>query len=83
MTWFRKLGWFIAGDLAAIALIFLLGFALRALNFSGEKHPVLSEILGGPLASVFLPLLIYLLFPATFVRVLAWSTVRIIAILKR
>jgi hypothetical protein len=68
----RKIGWFVAGDIALILFLFAFGVVLRAMKMEG--HPFLTDMLGahGLIAGVVLPLAIYLLVPAIVIWVIAW-----------
>lgn len=71
----RKIGWFVAGDIALIVCLIAFGLALRALKISREGHPFFTDIFGshGLLFGVVLPLAIYLLIPAIVIWIIAWA----------
>jgi hypothetical protein len=70
----RKIGWFVAGDLALILFLFAFGLALDALKIPAEGHLFLTGVFGphGLIASTVLPLAIYLLVPAIVIWIIAW-----------
>jgi hypothetical protein len=78
----RKIGWFVAGDIALILVLFAFGSVLLpAMKISRDGHPFLTDMLGehGLLFGIVLPLAIYLLIPVTVIWFIAW----IVAILRK
>lgn len=70
----RKIGWFVAGNIALILILFALGLVLSATKIPIEGHPFLAVILGGHglVFGVVLPLAVYLLVPTILVWIIAW-----------
>ncbi len=73
-TYVRKIGWFLIGDLAFIAFLFGLGFALSAMKIQRGNNFV-TDMLGphGLVFGVVLPLAGYLIVPAVIIWIVAWT----------
>lgn len=70
----RKIGWFVAGDIALVLALFVFGLALDGLKIPIDAHPFLMRMLGphGLIANILLPLAIYSLGPAIAIWIIAW-----------
>lgn len=70
----RKIGWFVAGDIALILILFALGLVLSEMKIPVEGHPFLADVLGahGLIFGVVLPLAVYLLVTAVVIWIIAW-----------
>jgi hypothetical protein len=70
----RKIGWFLAGDVALILFLILFGLALRAIKIPIEGHPFLADMFGqhGLVFNFVLPLAVYSLVPLAIIWVIAW-----------
>src|SRR5258708_3718955 len=70
----RKIGWFLAGDVALILFLFVFGVLLRAMKIPVEGHPFLTTVLGqhGLVSNFVLPLAVYSLIPVAVIWVIAW-----------
>jgi hypothetical protein len=70
----RKIGWFLAGDVALILFLITFGLVLRAMKIPIEGHPFLADMFGqhGLLFNFVLPLAVYLLIPVAVIWVIAW-----------
>ncbi len=70
----RKIGWFVAGDIALILLLSAFGLVLDALKIPMDGHPFITDTLGphGLVFNLVLPLAMYILVPAIAIWIVAW-----------
>ena len=70
----RKIGWFLAANVALVLLLFTFGLVLRAMKIPVKGHPFLADIFGqhGLLFNFVLPLAVYLLIPVAVIGVVVW-----------
>ncbi len=68
----RKIGWFVAGDIALILFLFAFGLVLSAMKIPIEGHPFLTDIFGahGLIFGVVLPVAVHLLIPAVVIWII-------------
>jgi uncharacterized membrane protein YjfL (UPF0719 family) len=71
----RKIGWFLIGDLAFIAFLFVLGRVLNTMKIRRGSN-FITDMLGphGLVFGAVVPLAVYLLVLAAIVWIIAWAT---------